>query len=219
MRPIKIAVSTALLIASLSLLLWVFAPKAGAGSLKVTAIAADGVWKMSEASSVPAGNAQSVTAAGSRSVLRLNKDALAQQLALAPMERTGDLRNSPSILAFPMPDGSFQHFHVEESPVVDAELVAGYPEIKSYRGEGIEDGTASVRFDWTPLGLHALILSADHPAVNIQPPNPGDTATYASYYDKGAAFECGVNESHKVKQESLSGISPNVAIGTTLRTE
>ena len=118
-----------------------------------------------------------------------------------------------------MPDGSFQSFHIEESPVLDAELVARYPELKSYRGQGIEDGTATVRFDWTPLGLHALLLSADHAAVNIQPPDRGDITTYASYYDEGAAFQCGVNESHQIASKHAGRMSPNVAVGTTLRTE
>src|SRR5207302_499767 len=85
-------------------------------------------------------------------------------------ERIGDLRNSPAILTLPMPDGSFQSFRIEESPVMDAELVARYPEIKSYRGQGVDDGTATVRFDWTPLGFHALVLTSDQ-AVTILPPN------------------------------------------------
>ena len=102
---------------------------------------------------------------------------------------------------------------------MDAELVARYPEIKSYRGQGIDDGTATVRFDWTPLGLHALVLSADRAAVNIQPPDRKDLTTYASYYDQGATFKCGVNESHQIKPGGAQRVSPNVAIGTTLRTE
>ena len=86
------------------------------------------------------------------------------------------------MISLPMPDGSFQRFHIEESPVMDAELVAKYPEIKSYRGQGIDDETATVRFDWTPLGFHALVLFPDHAAVNIQPPDRRDLTTYVSYY-------------------------------------
>ncbi len=218
MRRIKIVVLLALVSASVGLLISVLAPRAGAGSLTDKPASEDGIW-------VTVDNRISATAnwhapePGSYRVLRLNKDSLAQQLARAPLERTGDLRNSPAIVTFPMPDGSFQHFHVEESPVMDAELVAGYPEIKSYRGQGIEDGTATVRFDSTPLGLHALVLSADHTAVNIQPPDSTDPATYASYYDKGLAFECGVNESYKVTPKSAGRVSLNAASGTTLRTE
>ena len=140
-----------------------------------------------------------------------------QQLSRAPMERTRDLSKSAAILSLPMPDGSFQRFHIEESPVMDAALVAHYPEIKSYRGIGIEDETATVRFDWTSLGFHAFVLSADHPAVNVQPPNRNDLTSYASYYDHRAAFKCGVTESRSF--DLTRGGAPHVAIGTTLRTE
>jgi hypothetical protein len=177
----------------------------------------DGIWQTIDSSSIAAADWQAPPA-DSYQVLRLNKDALAQQLARAPMERTGDLRESPAVLSLPMPDGSFERFHIEESPVMDAELVARYPEIKSYRGQGIEDGAATVRFDWTPLGFHALVLSADH-AVNILPPNQSDVTTYASYYDQGEAFECGVTSQHQIsKPTAKGGIKPEVAVGTTLRT-
>jgi hypothetical protein len=218
MRQIRIAAFIAPSLASLGLLILAFAPEAGAAGLAATAKSKDGVWEKIDNRLIATRDLQ-LPAASSYRVLRLNKEALARQLARAPMERTGDLRNSPAILSLPMPDGSFQSFHIEESPVMDAELVARYPEIKSYRGQGIDDGTATVRFDWTPFGFHALVLSADHPAVNIQPPDRSDITTYASYYDQGAAFTCGVNESHRIKPGRAEGVSPNVAVGTTLRSE
>ena len=131
--------------------------------------------------------------------VRLNKDVLERQLARAPMEFTGDLRNSPAVLSLPMPDGSFQRFLIEESPVMDAALVAHYPEIKSYRGQGIEDGAATVRFDWTPLGFHAVVLPSEGRSINIQPPDAKDLTTYASYYHERVAFKCGVTEKSHVE--------------------
>jgi hypothetical protein len=176
----------------------------------------DGVWRAIDNSAIRVADLR-LPARSPYKASRLNTDALAQQLARAPMERTGDLRKSPSVLSLPMPDGSYQRFHIEESPVMDLALVAHYPEIKSYRGIGIEDGTATVRFDWTPLGLHALILSADHPAVNVLPPDRKDLTSYASYYDHRIAFKCGVTASRSF--DLSRGDVPHVAIGTTLRTE
>ena len=173
----------------------------------------DGVWQGIDKQAIVAAAWQSPS--DSYQALRLNKQALEQQLSLAPMEFTGDLRESPAILSLPMPDGSFVRFHIEESPVMDAELVALYPQIKSYRGQGVEDGTATVRFDWTPLGFHALILSNGQ-AVSILPPNRNDLEVYASFFDQGAAFECAVNEQNKVNPGSPDG--PNVPVGPTLRT-
>ena len=219
MRHIKIAAFIAPTVAALGLLVLAFAPEMGAAAPGTSTESADGIWEKIDKSSVDTSQLK-IPAATSYQAVRLNKEALTEQLARAPMEFSGDLRNSPAVLSLPMPDGSFQRFLIEESPVLDAELVARYLEIKkSYRGQGIEDGTATLRFDWTPLGFHALVLSADHPAVNIQPTNRKDQTTYASYYDPGIRFKCGVNESHRVYQDTTAGASPSVAIGTTLRTE
>ncbi len=218
MRQIRSAVLIALSVVSLGLLISVFASKAGAGSLAARPTPGDGIWETIDNNSLAAADWQA-PAPDSYRVLRLNKNALAQQLARAPMERTGELRKSPAIVSLPMPDGSFQRFYFEQSPVMDAELVALYPEIKSYRGQGIDDTTATVRFDWTPLGFHAFVLPAEGRAINIQPPNAKDLTTYASYYDQRVAFKCGVIEkSHIDLNQARAGV-PNVAIGGTLRTE
>ena len=217
MRPIKIAALVAPSFATIGLFVLALAPGAGAGGPAAMAGSGDGIWEtIGEPSAARAGAQGSDS--GSQHVLRLNRNALTQLLARAPLERTGDLRNSRAVLVLPLPDGSFQRFHIEESPVVDAELVAQYPEIKSYRGQGIDDATATVRFDWTPLGFHALVLSVGRPAVNIQPSNSNDLTAYASYYDKRVAFKCGVDESHKDLAPARP-TGPNAAVGSTLRTE
>ena len=173
MRPIKIAVSITLSMAALSLLIWVFAPKAGARALVAKPGSEDGVWETSSSVAPTSGR---TTVAGSYSVLRLNKDALVQLLAHAPMEGRGDLRKSPAILSLPMPDGSFQRFHVEESPIMEPSLAARLPDVKTYRGRGIDDATATTRFDWTPQGFHALVLSSGD-SIYIEPASKGDTTS------------------------------------------
>jgi reprolysin-like metallo-peptidase family M12B len=216
MRHTRIALLVVFSAGLLGLLVLAFARQISAASPAPAKTSGDAIWRTIDNSAISVAELR-LPAKSSYGALRLNKDALARQLARAPMERTGNLRKSPAVVSLPMPDGSFQRFHFEESPVMDAELVARYPEIKSYRGQGVEDGTATVRFDWTPLGLHALVLSADHPAVNVLPPDRNDLTTYASYYDHRAAFKCGVTESRSF--DLSRGAAPHVAIGTTLRTE
>ncbi len=225
MRLFRIAVVLTLSIASLGLLMWVFAPKAGAGSLAAGPTSADGIWESIDRNSIAVPDSQT-SAAGSYQALRLNKDALAQQLARAPMEGTGDLRHSPVVLSLPMPDGSFQRFYIEESPIMERSLAARLPDVKTYRGQGIDDATATTRFDWTPKGLHALVLSS-RKSVYVDPAPKGGTASYVSHFGQptpGAVVNCGVSESDVAEAiargvyATSNGPNPEVANGTTRRT-
>ena len=181
MRLIRLAVFSVLSLASASLFMLAFAPTAAQGTPSE-----DGVWQtVNEGQS--AGTNAPATAA-SAPVLRLNKEALAGLLARAPREGVAaSLRSSVAVVSLPMPDGSFLSLRIEESPVLDAALVAQYPEIKSYRGQGIEDASVTARFDWTPLGLHAFVLTGDG-AVSVRPANANDTATYTSAYAESNGF-------------------------------
>ncbi len=114
--------------------------------------------------------------------LALNFESMKSKLADAPMEFTAQARQGNFIVELPMPNGTFARFQVEEAPVMHPDLAAKYPDIKTYRGYGLDDGTATLRMDITPLGFHAMILSAYHSPVYIDPYQKGDLVHYISYY-------------------------------------
>jgi Metallo-peptidase family M12 len=163
----------------------------------------------------------------------LNKAELLSILRQAPMEFTSAAQNNEIILTLPMPNGSFARFKIEKSPVVEAGLSAKYPELgETYRGQGIDDPTATVRFDFLPTGFHSMILSA-FGTVLVDPYfKKGDTENYISYLKMDAPrtenFVCDFHE-EKTLDEILSpenllsdkflpDASANVISGTQLRT-
>jgi hypothetical protein len=101
----------------------------------------------------------------------------------APLESDVSVRDAQSVIELPMPDGSFARFQFVEAPVMAPELAARYPEIRTFYGQGIDDPHATVRFDFTPAGFHAQILSP-HGAVYIDPVNRNDALHYASYFKR-----------------------------------
>ncbi|MEP7039618.1 MAG: reprolysin-like metallopeptidase, partial [Acidobacteriota bacterium] len=152
-------------------------------------------------------------------VFRLNKTSLSKLLASAPSEIEKALPENPVIMELPMPDGSFVRFQIEESSVLEPDLAAKFPEIKSYRGQGIDDPTLTTRFDWTPQGFHALILSGGQ-TINLEPANTGDASLYISYYGddlKKGKYECLVKDFHNLKPELPQIDAPQIAVGSTLR--
>ncbi len=113
--------------------------------------------------------------------VELDRQALQARLAEAPLEFTPVAAHDAPILALPLPDGSALRFRVEESPIMEPALAALYPEIKTYRGQSVDDPTATTRFDWTSSGFHAIVLSSAG-TVYIDPYRRGDTVHYISYF-------------------------------------
>ena len=116
---------------------------------------------------------------------RLDGDGLAAALDAAPGESAFRARQlgKPLEVSLPAPNGGFQRFAVEESPVMELELAAKHPELKTYSGRGIDDPAATIRADMTPLGFHASIRSPNG-AWYIDPYYHLDDSLYVSYYGR-----------------------------------
>ena len=154
--------------------------------------------------------------------LRLDTRAMAQKLAKAPMEFTRQARENPGIISLPMPDGSMARFRFEESPILEPGLAAKFPGLNTYRAQGIDDPTASSRFDWLPTGFHAIIL-APSGTVLIDPYAQGDITHYITYWKKDAAnttrgFECHFDDAAAAGSPRSGNFAPAVISGTQLRT-
>lgn len=117
--------------------------------------------------------------------LLLDRQQITDVLRLAPLEsNVGNVKNSDFVVSIPMPDGSFARFRVVESPIMAPGLAAKFPTFHTYLGQGIDDPTATIRFDLTPQGFHAQILSPTHGASYIDPYTRGDDTLYTSYYKR-----------------------------------
>ncbi|MEM8997432.1 MAG: reprolysin-like metallopeptidase, partial [Acidobacteriota bacterium] len=94
--------------------------------------------------------------------LELDDAALTQVLAEAPVEDAYGRRTTDdgAVLALPLPEGGFERFRVIESPIMAPALAEKFPEIKTYRGQGLDDPSATVRLDRTPHGFHAMVLTS-----------------------------------------------------------
>jgi hypothetical protein len=187
-----------------------------------TGQAGESLWENVAETSIPQAGARVLVPAKYRTV-RLNQNLLTTLLAKAPMEFTSAAREDPPIITLPMPDGSLARFSFEESPIMERGLAEKYPELKTYRAQGIDDPTATLRFDWLPTGFHAMVLSPSG-TVLIDPYAIGDRANYITYWKRDAAntaepFECHFINDPSLPEVSYSDIAaPNVISGTTLRT-
>ena len=156
----------------------------------------------------------------------LNKTLGTRLLRLGPPEFKRRGRTQQSLMTLPMPDGSFQKFAISESPIVEAALAARFPRIKTYRGQGIDDRSATTRFSVTPLGLHAIVLSAQG-TVFITPAGEGDGNVYLSYQqqsNQSTSMLCSTietdakNLSTSAKQFQIDAVASSNSNGRFLKT-
>jgi hypothetical protein len=141
--------------------------------------------------------ATSPVAAKLRGARPLTLNAAGMRAALATAPREGRAA-APLLLALPLPDGSTATFQVLEAPVMAPALAAQFPSIKTYVGVGVDDPTASVRLDFTPLGFHAQVLSPATGAFYIDPSSRTTTTQYLSFWKRdmpGNSFTCEVKNS------------------------
>ncbi len=101
-------------------------------------------------------------------VLQLDEAALRATLAQALPDRMGALEESLAVVSLPMPEGRLARFRVVNSPVMAAALAAQHPQIKSYRGQGADNPSLTMRCSLTPSGFSALVSDGAR-TVMIQP--------------------------------------------------
>ena len=172
-----------------------------------------GVWKNLNERPAPSRNGVAAQVRAERlRALELDRAELAGVLAEAPAEQPG--RSQPPnalVLQLPAPDGTFQRFALTESPVLEPALAASHPEIRTYAGRGLDDTTATIRADLTPLGFHASVRSA-RGAWYIDPYYRGDTGVYASYYARDAEHPVAEHEAKEPLVEETDSAETSDAV-------
>ncbi len=141
----------------------------------------------------------------SYAAFKLDQVQLSKALKEAPPRFSEFAKQQQVILSLPMPDGSIQRFSIVDAPVMHPQLRAQFPEIHAYAGQGLDDPTAFVRFNTTPSGFFAMILSANHETVFIDPYASNDKEYHISYYKKdfskkdAKAFVCHFDEVNDIE--------------------
>lgn len=118
--------------------------------------------------------------------LSLDFESLKTLLATAPMEYSAE--GVPINIQLPLPDGKMETFQLVESPVMMPGLAAKFPNIKSYLGWGVDNKSIKVRFDTSPKGFNASMMTPKG-KVHISPYASHQTKHYISFYKKDSNFD------------------------------
>ena len=216
--------SSRTLLTFLSVAIW-FSPHWSTNAGAQTA-SPDLLWQAVDTMPAPPANARVDIRPKAFKTFTLDTGILGATLAQAPKEFTVPRLAAGSDggvqITLPMPDGKFARFQIEETTVMEPGLMAKYPEIKAYRGRGIDDPAASLQLDINPKTFHAQILSPSG-TVYIDPYWHRDGSVYMSYAksDLGAdtrEFKCLVGGGEEAARPQAPAAINNSESGTTLRT-
>ena len=138
-------------------------------------------------------------------LFRLNSDLLQSKLD------TNGLGSNQEYVLIQLPDlsGQLISFKVVESLIMHPDLQSRYSSIRTYKGVGIEDPTATLRFSVSPLGFHALSLSGVRSALYIEPYSKNDDSLHMVFEkddinNMNSDFECYVETDTDNIQQRLS---------------
>jgi Metallo-peptidase family M12B Reprolysin-like/Secretion system C-terminal sorting domain len=138
-----------------------------------------------------------------------------------PSEKNVQNRKMTPVLSIPMPDGRIATFNVWESSIQEAALQEKFPDIKTFLGQGISDPYATIRFDYTPRGFHAQVLTPNGTYYIDPYANNSNGSNYVSYfrtdYSQSRSFICGVTDNLPTSNAGLENTEA-VCLGTQLRT-
>jgi hypothetical protein len=139
----------------------------------------------------------------------LNTAEIKNALKDAPKRFENSSSEKNVIVSFPNRKGELQQFKIFEAPMMEAELAAKFPMIKTYIGQGIDDPTAILNLSIGTNGINAMIRATGKSPFFIEPYTKNRNKYIAySKVDKvrSAEFSCGV--------QGEAAIFPNVTSTT-----
>jgi hypothetical protein len=124
-----------------------------------------------------------------------------------------------NIIYIPKPDGTLAPFIFSNSQVLHPSLAAAHPDIKTFQGVQVNDPTVILRYDITPGGLHAQVIS--HERLFYVSPITDNIyiSFYAENFSSSLSFDCDTaNSVTELDHPSDAALRPLIHYGTTLRT-
>ena len=133
-----------------------------------------------------------------------NLDVLDDILLKAPKRFSKDAHRQKVILPLPFPNGRIVEFEIQHSPVMEPELSASFPQIRTYTGISTNGLRHKAKITQTPHGIFVMIRGSQEGTIYVQPLELLE-GIYYSYYSKDITQEvnnhqCELHEDHAKKE-------------------
>ncbi|MBX2893482.1 MAG: proprotein convertase P-domain-containing protein [Saprospiraceae bacterium] len=113
----------------------------------------------------------------------LDYEGIKAALTKAPREFTTAAKEKKCVIHIPLADGSMEAFSVWQTAIMDEDLAAQHPYIRTFAGESLQTPGRTVRLSHTARGFRAMVLQPDLGVVYVDPYIEGNGA-YCIVYDR-----------------------------------
>jgi hypothetical protein len=154
----------------------------------------DGLWQSVEPKAAATAAADRPATWQGPEVFRLftlRDDVLRQLLARAPVPQPLSTPRSiqpPADITIPLPDGTFAKFRIERSQILAPELAAKFPEIQTYRGQGLDGTGTTVQINIEKTEFHGPASVTWDAAGTEKPPIGTEFVNIVLSIDGGLTF-------------------------------
>jgi hypothetical protein len=161
-------------------------------------------------------------------VVALDRAAMTMRLQQAPLEFSGASKSAALILSLPNPQGGFDRFIVEESPMISSAVAAERPDWKTYQVRGVDNPELTGRISFSREGFRGYFIGKN--GSYYIDPAAGATDRYV-VFTKGdveadrSNFHCNferylsADEAGKLASiHKAATDAPEFSLGTQLRT-
>jgi subtilisin-like proprotein convertase family protein len=139
---------------------------------------------------------------------QLDYQTLKAKLATAPKEYSAEAKKGTCVISVPLPGGGMEAFSVWEIAILDPELAAAAPYIKTYAGRSLRTGTFTIRFSYTARGFRAMLMNPDLSCSFIEPYSWNQETYYLVYHQ----HDEGINKLQTLERKWIpdgDGQTPN----------
>lgn len=142
-------------------------------------------------------------------VFTINDTEMRNLLWTAEKEIDRNVNESQVIINVGLPNGDTELFKIVQYDMMEVELAAKYPDIRTFYGVSIYDKLKRIRIDYTYHGFRAVISAPDEDKIFIDHYQRDDKNTRIAYYKKDykkvPSWGCHVTDEHNIDRHTPPG--------------
>ena len=139
----------------------------------------------------------------------LDDEVMKSLLWSAPSESGTEVNRSNTFINIGLPDEVQEMFRIVRYDMMEPELAAKFPDIRTFYGIAVSNPLKSVRIDYTIQGFRAVVNSPEDGKIFIDHYQRNDKNTrivyYKNDYTNAPSWGCGVTDEHINRERPTSG--------------